>query len=329
VVVYKVDRLSRSLLDFTRLLSIFEKHNVSFVAVTQQFNTSTSLGRLTLHILLSFAQFERELIGERTRDKMSAARRKGKWVGGCPVLGYDVDLEGGRLVVNEEEAERVRAIFAMFEKHGAVMQTLGEIEHLGWKMKSWTRKTGEFRTGPAFTRRSLGRLLSNILYTGAIRHKGQPYPGEHAAILQPGVWERVQDLPVRRKDSPSGRLRNKHQALLNGLLHCECCAARMVYSYSMKNDRKYPYYVCRNAQRKGWAVCPSKSLPARVIEESVLQRVRESRGEIWSGTEWGAMDRRRQIEAIQSIVERIGYDGIACEISIWFHQPPGEEAMTA
>jgi DNA invertase Pin-like site-specific DNA recombinase len=111
--VYKVDRLSRS--DFTRMLSVFEKHNVSFVAVTQQFNTSTSLGRLTLNILLSFAQFERELIGERTRDKMSAARRKGKWVGGCPVLGYDVDPAGGPLVVNEEEAERVRAIFALFE----------------------------------------------------------------------------------------------------------------------------------------------------------------------------------------------------------------------
>ena len=114
VVVYKVDRLSRSLLDFTRMLSVFEKHQVSFVAVTQQFNTSTSLGRLTLNILLSFAQFERELIGERTRDKMSAARRKGKWVGGYPVLGYDVDPAGGRLIVNQEEAEQVRAIFALF-----------------------------------------------------------------------------------------------------------------------------------------------------------------------------------------------------------------------
>ena len=128
VVVYKVDRLSRSLLDFTRMLSIFEKHQVSFVAVTQQFNTSTSLGRLTLNILLSFAQFERELIGERTRDKMSAARRKGKWVGGCPVLGYDVDLAGGQLVVNEEEAERVRAIFALFEETRSALVTLVEIE---------------------------------------------------------------------------------------------------------------------------------------------------------------------------------------------------------
>jgi len=144
VVVYKVDRLSRSLLDSTRMLSVFEKHNVSFVAVTQQFNTSTSLGRLTLNILLSFAQFERELIGERTRDKMLAARRKGKWVGGCPVLGYDIDPGGGRLVVNEEEAERVRAIFALFEEHGS-QGTLAEIERRGWHLKSWTPQTGRFR----------------------------------------------------------------------------------------------------------------------------------------------------------------------------------------
>src|SRR5450759_4139387 len=124
VVVYKVDRLSRSLLDFTRMLSVFEKHKVSFVAVTQQFNTSTSLGRLTLNILLSFAQFERELIGERTRDKMSAARRKGKWVGGSPVLGYDVAPAGGRLIVNEKEGRRVRDIFALFVQHRSLPKTL-------------------------------------------------------------------------------------------------------------------------------------------------------------------------------------------------------------
>ena len=276
VVVYKVDRLSRSLLDFTRMLSIFEKHKVSFVAVTQQFNTSTSLGRLTLNILLSFAQFERELIGERTRDKMSAARRKGKWVGGCPVLGYDVDPGGGRLVVNEEEAERVRAIFALFEENRSVLLTLAEIERRGWRLKSWTRKTGQFRAGGPFALNSLRRLLTNILYTGSIRHKGQPYPGEHAAILAPGTWERVQNLITHPAAFARGRSRNKHLALLSGLLYCESCATRMVYSYSGKNDRKYPYYVCLNAQRKGWAVCPAKSLPARAIEESVLGRLREA-----------------------------------------------------
>src|SRR4051794_27381315 len=251
VVVYKVDRLSRSLLDFTRMLSIFEKHNVSFVAVTQQFNTSTSLGRLTLNILLSFAQFERELIGERTRDKMSAARRKGKWVGGCPVLGYDVDPGGGRLVVNEGEAERVRAIFALLEEQGSIMRTLTEVQRRNWRLKSWTRKAGEFRAGGPFTLNSLRRLAADVLFTGSIRHKGQTVAGEHPAILAPGVWERAQELINRRDGVPSGRLRNKHLALLNGLLYCQCCAARMVYSYAVKNDRKYPYYVCLNAQRKG------------------------------------------------------------------------------
>src|SRR4051812_8331893 len=190
VVVYKVDRLSRSLLDFTRMLSLFEKHKVSFVAVTQQFNTSTSLGRLTLNILLSFAQFERELIGERTRDKMSAARRKGKWVGGCPVLGYDVDPAGGRLIVNQQEAERVRAMFALFEENGSALQTLTEIEKRDWRLKSWTLKTGQFRAGGPFALNSLRRLLTNVLYAGATRHKGQRYPGEHVAILGVGMWDR-------------------------------------------------------------------------------------------------------------------------------------------
>lgn len=325
VVVYKVDRLSRSLLDFTRMLSIFEKHKVSFVAVTQQFNTSTSLGRLTLNILLSFAQFERELIGERTRDKMSAARRKGKWVGGCPVLGYDVDPAGGRLIVNEQEADRVRAIFALFEQHGSLLPTLAEIGRRDWRLKSWTPGTGQLRAGGPFAPNSLRRLLTNILYTGAIRHKGQEYPGEHAAILTPGTWERVQHLIANRTTLARGRSGNKHLALLSGLLYCESCAARMVYTYAAKNGRKYPYYLCLNAQRRGWAVCPAKSLPAQGIEESVLGQIREARRGIFDPPvwqqEWEQMERARQVETIRSIVERIGYDGIARQVSIRFHPP--------
>jgi site-specific DNA recombinase len=331
VVVYKVDRLSRSLLDFTRMLSVFEKHKVSFVAVTQQFNTSTSLGRLTLNILLSFAQFERELIGERTRDKMSAARRKGKWVGGCPVLGYDVDPGGGRLIVNEEEAERVRAIFGLFEEHRSALKTLAEIGRRGWRLKSWTRRTGQFRTGGPFALNSLRRLLTNILYTGAIRHKGQPYPGEHAAILAPGTWERVQDLITRRGAVARGKLRNKHLALLSGLLFCESCGTPMVYAYSGKNGCKYPYYLCLNAQRRGRAACSGNSLPARAIEESVLRRIREAQPGPFDPSGWEQTDRARQIEAIQAAVERIGYDGIGRQISIRFHSAaitaPGEEAQ--
>jgi len=318
VVVYKVDRLSRSLLDFTRMLSVFDKHQVSFVAVTQQFNTSTSLGRLTLNILLSFAQFERELIGERTRDKMSAARRKGKWVGGYPVLGYDVDPAGGRLIVNEEEAEQVRAIFALFEESRSVLLTLAEIERRGWRLKSWTRNTGQFRPGGPFAINSLRRLLTNILYTGSIRHKGQPYSGEHAAILAPGAWDRVQELLTPSVALPYARSRNKHLALLGGLLYCESCAVRMVYSHSRKSNRQYFYYVCLNAQRKGWAACPSKSLPARAIEESVLKRLREAQPTLFGAADWEHMDGTRRVEAMGGLVERVGYDGAARQISIRF-----------
>jgi site-specific DNA recombinase len=319
VVVYKVDRLSRSLLDFTRMLSIFERHKVSFVAVTQQFNTSTSLGRLTLNILLSFAQFERDLIGERTRDKMSAARRKGKWVGGCPILGYDVDPAGGRLLVNESEAERVREIFTLFERYRSAIRTLTEIGRLGWTLKSWTPKSGKFRAGSPFAQNSLRRLLTNGLYTGAVCHKGHQYPGEHAAIVDIGTWKRVQALIKHPSAFAGGRTRNKHNALLSGLLYCEACGTRMVYSYSGKSDRRYPYYVCLNAQRKGWAVCPAKSLSARHIEDSVLAHVQAKQ---LTPIEWEQLDCAQRVAAIQRIVERVGFEGTTGQVSIRFHPIP-------
>ncbi len=318
VVVYKVDRLSRSLLDFTKILSLFEKHNVSFVAVTQQFNTSTSLGRLTLNILLSFAQFERELIGERTRDKMAAAKRRGKWTGGIPVLGYDVAPGGGRLLVNEEEARQVRAIFALFAKQGSLLPTLAEITKHDWRLKSWTRKTGRFGTGGPFTLSALRRLLTNPLYTGTVRYKGQSYPGEHAAIVQPDLWERAQALIAQPRSTSIAKPRNKHLALIGGLLFCDACAARMAYSWSAKKGARYFYYVCLNAQRRGWDACPAKSLPARLIEDSVLARVRQECGGAFESSLWQRMDRRDQVEAIRSTVERIGYSARNREVSIRF-----------
>src|SRR5689334_17325044 len=166
VVVYKVDRLSRSLLDFARLLSLFEKRGVSFVSVTQEFNTSTSMGRLTLHILLSFAQFEREIISERTRDKLSAARRKGKWTGGNPALGYDIDPQGGHLVVNPAEAERVREIFAISAGYASLAAAQQEIHARGLLTKDWTSKSGKHHRGCRFTQSRLDALLRNVLYLG-------------------------------------------------------------------------------------------------------------------------------------------------------------------
>jgi site-specific DNA recombinase len=328
VVVYKVDRLSRSLLDFTKMLSLFEKHKVSFVAVTQQFNTSTSLGRLTLNILLSFAQFERELIGERTRDKMSAARKKGRWVGGCPVLGYDVSPGGGALVVNEGEAEQVRSIFQLFEQHRSALGTLAEIERRGWPLKSWTRQTGEFRQGSPFDKNSLRRLLTNVLYIGSIQHKGQIYPGEHAAIVERDYWERVQQMLTQRATFARGKARNKHNALLSGLLHCDACGTRMAYCYAVAHGRKYPYYLCLNARRKGWAVCPAKSLPAQRIEDSILEQLRTNQSAIASLSEWEQLERSWQIETIRARVKRIGYDGRSRQVSIQFHPDPFEAQVS-
>lgn len=194
VVVYKVDRLSRSLLDFARLMGIFDKRGVNLVSVTQQFNTTTSLGRLTLNILLSFAQFEREIIAERTRDKMSAARRKGKWVGGTPVLGYDVAPGGGKLVVNEDEARQVRAMFALYLEHGAVSPVLCEMRKRQWTTKRWTTKDGKLHPGRGFEHQDLVGLLGNVIYAGKVRYQGHTYAGEHAAIVEEGVWARVQGI---------------------------------------------------------------------------------------------------------------------------------------
>jgi site-specific DNA recombinase len=225
-------------------------------------------------------------------------------------------------VVNQEEAERVRAIFALFEEHRSVLLTLLEIERRGWRLKSWTRRTGEFRLGGPFALNSLRRLLMNIVYTGAIWYKGQLYPGEHEAIVAPGTWDRVQSLIAQREICARGRMRNKHLALLSGLLYCEACGTRMVYSYSGKNNRKYPYYLCLNAQRKGWAACRGQSLPALAIEQSVVERIRERQHGIVAPSEWEQLDRREQVDTIQAIVERIAYDAVAQQISIRFH-PPG------
>ncbi len=163
VVVYKVDRLSRSLLDFARIIAVFDSRGVSFVSVTQQFNTSAPLGRLTLNILLSFAQFEREIIGERTRDKIQASRRKGQWTGGFLPLGYDLDPVSHRLEVNEAEAERVREIFRLYAEEQSLITTVAEINHRGWQTKSWMTKKGCLRPGGAFRWPALRALLSNVL----------------------------------------------------------------------------------------------------------------------------------------------------------------------
>jgi site-specific DNA recombinase len=273
VVVYKVDRLSRSLLDFARMMETFEQHQVAFVSVTQQFNTAHSMGRLVLNVLLSFAQFEREIISERTRDKIAAARRKGKWSGGLPLLGYDVDPRGSTLVVNVAEAEQVQAIFALYLEMGGLLTMVQELDRRGWKTKRWQTRNGHVRGGLPFTKGSLHHLLTNVVYRGKVKYKKEVHRGEHQAIVDADVWKQVQERLGRQTRSGE---RLASPALLKGLLYCRPCGAAMTPTYAAKKGgRRYGYYVCTNALQRGRTSCPSRSLPGAAIEQWVLERLQE------------------------------------------------------
>ena len=322
VVVYKVDRLSRSLLDFARLVVRFDQHSVSFVSVTQQFNTTTSLGRLTLNILLSFAQFEREIISERTSDKMSAARRKGKWIGGTPVLGYDVDPAGGRLIVNEKESRRVREIFALFLQSLALSTVVAELARRRWKTKSWKSQNGTVHTGRAFARASLHRLLTNAVYAGMVEHRGAMYAGEHDSIVEPSVWQEVNAKLRAGRRTEAGAIRAPQNALLAGLLLCKSCRRPMIPTYTAKPGRRYRYYICRAARQNGWNACPTKSVPARMLEDAVLDQLRmalrttEAREQLnVSEADWQTFE-ERHAELVRALVKEVSYDGMTGAVSL-------------
>ena len=203
VVCYKIDRLSRSLTDFAKLVDVFERNSVTFVSVTQSFCTTTSMGRLTLNILFSFAQFERELAGERIRDKFAASRRKGIFMGGHPPLGYDV--RDRKLVVNPAEAELVRLIFRRFLDLGSALLLIRELNAQGHRTKSWTTQAGTFREGRPFDKGTLYKILRNRTYLGEAVHKGKSYPGEHEPIVDRATWDRVHRGPGHQRQAPGQR----------------------------------------------------------------------------------------------------------------------------
>lgn len=274
VLVYKVDRLSRSLLDFARMMETFDKRQVSFVSVTQQFNTATSMGRLILNVLLSFAQFERELISERTRDKIAAARRKGKWSGGPPILGYDIDPRGPKLVVNEQEAAQVLAIFELYLECESLLEAAEELERRGCVGKQWTTRKGQVRGGKPFHKGNLHNLLTNVVYAGKIKYKAEVHQGEQEAIVSPELWDEVQTRLRRNGRQGGAAVRNKSGAILKGLLRCTSCACAMTPTYAAKDGKKrYRYYLCTGAQRRGWRSCPSKSVPAEEIERLIVAQL--------------------------------------------------------
>ena len=276
IVVYKVDRLSRSLMDFAKMLEVFERKSVAFVSVTQQFNTTNSMGRLMLNVLLSFAQFEREIISERTRDKMAAARRKGKWGGGLAPLGYDNDREGRKIVVKEDEAAQVRGTFELYLECQSIIQTIKEIDRRGWKNKLTVTKSGKERGGRHFDKSSLFKLLTNVAYLGKVRYKDEIHEGEHDAIVPTELWEKVQKQLKHNGRTGGIMVRNKFGALLKGLVRCVCCDCAMTPNHTTKGgNKRYRYYVCTSAQKRGWHTCPSKSIPAKQIEDFVIEQIKK------------------------------------------------------
>ena len=321
VVVYKVDRLSRSLLDFARIMETFECRLVSFVSVTQHFNTATSMGRLVLNVLLSFAQFEREMISERTRDKMAAARRKGKWLGGTPVLGYGVDKQTRRLVVNLAEAERVRAIFQLYLDFRGLIPTVEELSRRGWLNKSWTTRKGTIRDGKPFNKGTLHYLLTNVTYLGKVKYKDEVFDGEHESIVPEELFQAVQTLLQQNRRRRQHRKTAKHPGLpglLEGLLFCAPCQSPMTHTYTSRGPCRYRYYTCSSAQKHGWTDCPSKSIPAMEIERFVMKEVQNARRVAVAGKEIPSecTSTAEQARWLARLVRRVEYDGRLGELCI-------------
>jgi site-specific DNA recombinase len=276
VVVYKVDRLSRSLLDFAKIMEVFDQRKVAFVSVTQQFNTATSMGRLMLNVLLSFGQFEREIIGERIRDKIAAQRRKGKWAGGTPILGYDVDrtTASPKLMVNATEAARVREIFKLYLSLGSLLPVVEELTRRGWFNKAWKTKKGAAKGGRPFDKGSLYALLTNPLYVGKIKHKTNQFHGEHEAIVPADVFQKVESQLRHNGQTGGVEARNRYGALLRGLVFCKACSRTMVHNFAGQKDRQYRYYTCTHAIKSGRRNCPARSLPAAEVERVVVDQIR-------------------------------------------------------
>jgi site-specific DNA recombinase len=263
IVVYKIDRLSRALMDFSRLVEIFDRHNVTFVSITQSFNTTTSMGRLTLNILLSFAQFEREVIGERIRDKFAASRKKGMWMGGFVPLGYDV--KDRKLVVNEGEATTVRMIFERFTKIGSATALVRALRTEGITGKQ----------GKLVDKGYLYKLLNNRVYVGEAVHKGTAYPGEHEAIVDRVLWDRVHSILQESPRQRAANTRNQMPALLRGLIFGPNGVA-MTPTMTKKGSRLYRYYVSMDVirNRESDAATGPQRLPAGMVEGAVIQEIR-------------------------------------------------------
>jgi DNA invertase Pin-like site-specific DNA recombinase len=274
VVVYKIDRLTRSLADFSKMVEIFDAHGVSFVSVTQQFNTTTSMGRLMLNVLLSFAQFEREVTGERIRDKISASKKKGMWMGGVPPLGFDV--ADRKLIVNEPEAALVRRIFSDYHRINSVTMLIQHYRMEGICKKHWTTQDGKRRVGKLIDKGYVYKLLNNPLYYGMIHFKGEKFRGEHTPIITQEMWEKTQaKLSSSSRGSKKEQRHSKHTALLKGLIYSSDGSAMTPVGKAVPGTNKhYRYYRAVSDQKIKAGTSGLPMMPAHEVEKAVMEHVR-------------------------------------------------------
>lgn len=273
IVVYKVDRLTRSLSDFAKLVEIFDAHQTAFVSVTQQFNTTSSMGRLTLNVLLSFAQFEREVTGERIRDKIGASKKKGLWMGGNVPIGYD--CRDRKLIVNRKDAVVVNQIFRRYAQLRCVSKLRMALREAGVRTKVRVSESGKRWGGVPFSRGALYALLHNRVYRGEIRHKGACYPGQHPAIVPETLWNKVQKTLAENRRARKNGAAAQHPSLLAGLVYDDA-GNRLTPTHTARHGRRYRYYVSQKLiQRAPGSTVPGLRVPAKDLEEAVIRTVRQ------------------------------------------------------
>jgi len=278
VVVTKVDRLTRSLLDFYKMHAVFERHGVDFVSLDETFDTSTAVGRAMLKITLVFAELERERTSERTTKSFAARAERGLWSGGTRPLGYDLDPDNpGVLVINEDEAAIVRLAFQTYVETGSTFQVADKLNNMGFRTKAYTSTRGKRQGGKRFAKATVHRLLVNPLYRGLVPYKDETYPGRHEAIIGDETWRRVQQLRAENAEIRKPTLKKtKHVFVLTGLLQCSACGSAMTTSYSTgQSGKSYAYYTCTAVNTKGKRACPRARVPALKIEKQVIGVVRD------------------------------------------------------
>ena len=334
VVVYKLDRLSRSLVDFVQLLKFFDEHGVAFASITQPIDTSTSTGKLMLHILSSFAEFERELISERTHDKMGAARKRGQWLGGRPPFGYARDKEGKKLIINEAEAKIIREMFELYLKGNSLLKVASILNEKGYRSRAGKQIDGKPFGGLKFGVTQIQQAIKNVVYIGKVFYAGQIYDGQQEAIINEETFKNAQQV---LKDNRVERKATKNiecSGLLTHILRCKTCGHSMFHTYTLKHKtHKYRYYVCTNAQKRGYNSCPTKSVNAQAIEDIVVdclkmlfaenrkKKEEQNKQEIEAllSPVWDTLYPQEKRRILKALIKEVDYDSNSKKLGILLH----------